>query len=210
MTFLCDNPWIFHRDEIDLLEEEMDELYRRHDQKTEDGSISDMEDQVLSEQLETEEAAEAELSIEIGPEYLLPHPPHHTHEQIEDEESLLKSLQAHGYRDPVYARIYSWAIRAFLYSTKRYVKESVREKDVFRVYVNAKMIPIKFVASQTERFSDDAESDLIAEMQRSLCLIYFERTLEPLARRSVLGDEEATLLLQEGRDLEELARSQLV
>jgi hypothetical protein len=209
MTFLCDNPWIFHRDEIDLLEEELDELYRLHEPIGED-SVSQMEDRILKEQLDTEEFSEAELTLQIGPDYLLPHT-HLTYTDANSEdESLIQSLRDHAYRDPLYARIYAWAKRAFVYASTRYLKEGVREEAVFRVYINAKIIPIKFVAAQTERLSGDSIGEQIAKKEGSLCLTYFERTLTSLEYRSMLGDEEATILLQDGRELERLSRLHVI
>ncbi len=209
MTFLCDNPWIFHRDEIDLLEEELDELYRLHESTGED-SVSQMEDRILKEQLNTEEAAEAELTLQIGPKYLLPHA-HLSSADVElPDESLVETLKTHAYRDPLYTRIYGWAQRAFTLAFTRYLKEGVCEESIFRAYVNVKMIPIKFVAAQTERLSGDSIGAQIAKKEGSLCLIYFERTLDSLGHQSFLGDEEATVLLQEGKELERLARPHLL
>ncbi len=209
MTFLCDNPWIFHRDEIDLLEEEIDELYRQHE-STKGDSVSKMEDRLLQEQLETEELSEAELTLQIGPEYLLPQIQSSNTDSALPDESLVQTLRTHAYRDPLYVRIYTWAQCTFAYASNRYHKEGVRDEAVFRAYINAKMIPIKFVASQTERLSKDSIGEQIAQKEGSLCLTYFERTLDSLEHRSFLGDEKATALLQEGKELERLARPHLL
>lgn len=217
MTFLCDNPWMFHRDEIDLLEEEIDELYRQHESANED-SVSQMEMRLLKEQLDSEELSEAELTLQLGPEYLLSHPhvcdpgdnPDDNIDAAEPDESVLQSLRESAYRDPLYSRIYLWAQQVFAYASKRYVAESVRDEGMFRAYLNVKMIPIKFVAFQTERLSGDSIGEQIAKKEGALCLTYFERTLNSLEHHAFLGDEEAAMLVQEGKEIELLAKKELV
>lgn len=217
MTFLCDNPWMFHRDEIDLLEEEIDELYRQHESANED-SVSQMEMRLLKEQLDSEELSEAELALQIGPEYLLSHPhPSDPDDDPDDDpdadvsdQSVLQSLRESAYRDPLYSRIYLWAQQVFAYASKRYVTEAVRDEGMFRIYLNAKMIPIKFVAFQTERLSGDSIGEHIAKKEGALCLTYFERTLDSLEHHAFLGDEEAAVFVQEGKEIESLTKKELV
>lgn len=206
MTFLCDNPWIFHRDEIDLLEEEIDELYRRHGSAAQD-LVSQMESRVLKEQLDTEERAEAELTLQIGPEYLLSEGHRIPPEASQfTESSLTETLRMQAYRDPLYERIYLWTQEVFAFTTKQYVTEHQQDEDLFRVHLNVKMIPIKLIASQTERLMGDAMGDQIAQKEQTLCLTYFQRTLDSLQHRAFLGDEMAAQLFKKGKELERLVR----
>ncbi|MBM5789848.1 hypothetical protein FJZ23_02045 [Candidatus Parcubacteria bacterium] len=213
MTFLCDNPWLFHRDEVDLLEEEMDDLYREH--APEEGTAARrMEQRVIQEQMETEERSDAvlEQALEGAPV------PPDTHVHAPDAafssgarapSSLREELFVNSERDPVYERLYQWVERVFAYTTKRYLTEGVRDEDVFRAHVNVKMVPIKFVSALTEFIPGDPVSEQVSETQRELCFVYFTRTLDSLDHRSFLGDGEAAPLVREGRELEELVRAHL-
>lgn len=206
MICLCDNPWLFHRDEIDLLEEDMDDLYREQDAAAK-GKAVRMEDLVLQEQLETEESSDAHLARSMG-DVLAPSP---TPVDLEEEHpaTLREELQFQSERDPVYEQLYLWAQRVFAYTTKRYVTEGVRDEDVFRAHVNVKMAPIKFVAALCEFVPDDPVAEHIAAVERDLCFTYLTRTIDSLEHRSFLGDDEATPLVQEGRELATLARTYL-
>lgn len=212
MTFLCDNPWLFHRDEVDLLEEEMDDLYREQDAAAK-GKMVRMEDLVLQEQMETEERSDAELAGSIGDGSALDVSSGDGHAHFDSGEdlpsSLREELEFQSERDPVYEHLYVWAQRVFAYTTQRYVIEGLRDEDVFRAHVNVKMVPIKFVAALCEFVPGDPIAEHIAAVERDLCFTYLTRTIDSLEHRSFLGDDEATPFVQEGRELEDLARTHL-
>ncbi|MBI5370339.1 hypothetical protein HZA85_04085 [Candidatus Uhrbacteria bacterium] len=200
MTFLCDNPWIFHRDEVDLLEEEMDEIFRRHRAEP-NHSGSQMEDRVLKEQTDLEEIAEAELTLQIGPEYLLS--PHDQEFETDDivERPILNTLKEQAARDGLYQRVYLWAKDVFHFAHQAYQVSGRTDEGLFRTYLTVKMIPIKLMAISTESRIGDAISDQIAKKEFALCLTYFERALDGLKRRSLLADEEAIMLYKQGKML---------
>lgn len=205
MTCHYDNPWIFHRDEIDLLEEEMDEIYRKFDPASGEPVLY-MEDQVLKEQIETEEQSEADLILELGPEYLLWHEHHECKGPITPEESMVDMLRSHSHRDPFYERLYLWADRVFRFAWDRYEETELKSLEVFRVYVNVKMIPIKFVLTQTHQMSGSIMSRQIAKKERNLCFTYFQRTLESLNGSAFFGSDESGVLIAEGKLLERLLK----
>ncbi len=208
MTFLCNNPWIFHRDELDLLEEEMDDIYRLHRAGAPD-QISDMEDRVLKEQMQTEEYAELELALEIGPDYLCVRDREGDHGHDFASDSLSQTLRAYSSRDPLYEQVYLWSQRVFRYTFKRYFSEQKKKEDFFHAHVNVNMIPIKFASAFAEKIVGDSISDRIAHSERQLCLTYFVRTLGALHSQAFSGDEEAVCLEKEGRELERLVRQHL-
>ncbi len=202
MTFLCDNPWIFHRDEIDLLEEEMDDIYRAHRPSAHD-PVSQMEDRVLKEQLQTEEQFETDVTIDVEPEEV--RPPHDFF-----SGSLPDSLKAQSARDPLYEVVYLWAKRAYAYAAEKYLSQQFKDEDVFRIYVNVNMIPLKLASALFEQMADDPVSQHIAQKEQQLCFTYLTRTLDSLQHRAFLGDEEAVRLEKEGRELERSIRLHLV
>jgi len=197
---------MFHRDEIDLLEEEMEEIYEQHACEPND-AVSLMEDRVLMEQQETEERFEIELTLQIGPRALL-HPLHEMSDPpaFTADESLVHLLQAHTARDPLYEDLYLWTQRVFAYARSRYFDRAIRQEDFFRVYVSVKMIPIKFVMALEERCVEDVVAKEIAKKEASLCFLYLERTIDSLQHLSFLGDKDAQPLLKEGIILERNVR----
>ena len=206
MIYLSDNPWMFHRDEIDLLEEEIDEIYERHDCESKD-SVSQMEDRVLEEQQEIEERFETELILKIGPRALLR--PSHVHADpstFTNEESLDHFLHTQSARDPLYSALYIWTQSVFIFARAHYFEQGNRQEGLFRMYVNVKMIPIKFVLFLEERCVEDVIAKEMANKEASLCLLYLERTIDSLQHLSFLGDTQAGSLFKEGIILERRVR----
>lgn len=199
MTSHCDNPWFFHRDEIDLLEEEIDEIFRGFHAEG-SSSLSDMEDRVLQEQIQTEELFDADLSLEQVTDLLFSET-----QKEEDHQmfhgSLKEVLRQQSARDPLYEQVYLWTKRVFAFTTETYFKDGVKDEALFRAHVNVNMIPIKLAGMMTEKMS---------QKDSQFCLIYFARTLDSLQHRAFLGDEHAQILETEGRELERLIRLHFV
>ncbi|MEK7615424.1 MAG: hypothetical protein AAB431_03510 [Patescibacteria group bacterium] len=209
MIFPSGNPWMFHRDEIDLLEEEMETIYQQHERAATD-SVSEMEQRILREQIETEEQFEAELSLKMEPEHFLRRSlPSEEAPAFLKEEPLDDLLRSHVQRDPLYEAVYLWVARVFSYAHQRYIKEAIRSEDFFRIYVSVKMIPIKLSGVQVDPTIPDVVSQQIAKKDAQLCLIYFARTLDSLHHLSFLGDERATVLAKEGLPIERAIRAEL-
>lgn len=205
MTCLCDSPWIFHRDEIDLLEEELDDIFLRYDPESNKQS-GEMEARVLKEQLDTEDLSEAQLWLEIGQDDFVPDSTEQAQSAHLPEDSMADELRLCGERDPAYEQIYLWAQRVFAYTSKRYVEQNKQDEDIFRAHVNIKMIPIKFASAMSEREFGDLMSEQLADKERTLCVTYFERTLDSLEHLAFFGDEQASVLAREGKELERFAR----
>lgn len=194
MTFLCDNPWIFHRDELDLLEEDLDEIFHQHESQS-CSDVAKMEEQVLQEQVLTEESmATAEILFERE------EPLHEPSVQATiDSIPLVQALRAQTIRDPLYEQIYVWAQRVFAYTTDQYFNKDHKEEDLFRIHINVYMIPIKFASA----------AEWHIEKDRQLCFLYFSRTLDSLQHRSFFGDKTAEQLMKEGRACERLSQLHL-
>ncbi len=194
------SSWMFHRDEVDLLEEEIEDLYQRH-QKTK-GIISEMESDVISEQLDTEDRSEAEITIELGAElfnaeaYALPV----DLDTPEAPVSLVEALKQHSRRDPVYEAIFLWANDVFEFAKTNYLENVDTGRDMFRVYVNVKMVPIKFATAFSEEMLEDVFSIEIAEKEYELALTYLDRTIDSLQHIGFLGSVRAVAFDTQGRE----------
>lgn len=207
MTFPHENPWVFERDEIDLLEEEIDELYRIHEPTP--SRPFRMETRILQEQLETEEQAESELAWKIGQENLLHEISVDSGADVFIDGSVKEILRAHSYRDPLYERVFLWAQLVSEFSFHFYQLNNSRSEDAFRAFVNAKLIPTKLALTRVER-SDEIFRQII-QKERKLCLAYFLQIFQALQNLSDFSNEkEWQILLQEGMKLQKLVENERI
>jgi len=175
-----DHAWVFERDEIDLLEDELEELYtyieHLHLPKTA------MESLVLKELTDTEDQGEDELTVELGSELLHTH--HHepapVDEGMSQQGSLRDQLRGQLERDPLYLRAYAWSDGLFAYAKEAYRSGQDGSKAMFRVYVNAKMVPIKLSIGRAQDPKEDPFLFQLVKKEYELALIYLDRTLESL------------------------------
>jgi len=200
---------MFERNEIDLLEEDLDEIYQQHEPSIRE-PILKMEGRVLQEQLETETEFEADLALKIGSEHLLREVSEDSETKSFGKQSLKDILQTHASRDPLYERVYLWAKHVANCSHDRYKHDKAHREDAFRAFVNVKMIPIKLACVRSEFSQRDSVSGQIAKKEQRLCLTYFTRTLQALKNLAFLGNEEAILLFQEGETLQSQVQNERI
>lgn len=117
MATHSENPWVFERDEIDLLEEDLDEIYRTH-----------ADSQVLEELLEIQEQED---------DFVIARPLDDT-----STKSVKEILRVCSYRNPLYELVFVWSQKVSGLAFQFYNKDSLSE-DAFVAYVVAKLIPIK-------------------------------------------------------------------
>lgn len=187
------NPWMFRRDEIDVLEEELDEVFDLHEQSR-DPVHRAMEDGVIDEQTKTEDAYERRLSDLLGPAALAPEEPHaceHCKGGFPDGVPLTELLTRD--RDPLYVRAYRWATKVFAWSRESYWKFGMRNRDMFRVHVNVYLVPVKIAFAQAEESRDDEHAPRIAGLEYDLALTYLARTRESLGALRAMGLAHAEL-----------------
>ncbi|MBI4714153.1 hypothetical protein HY771_03140 [Candidatus Uhrbacteria bacterium] len=209
MIFQFGNPWMFERDEIDLLEEEIDDIYLQHEPSGR-SSVLKMETRVLQEQFEIETEAEAELAMKIGPAYLLMEIMPETQKQPEQKESLKEILRAHAVRDPLYEHVFLWSRHVSDFARESYENLVEQKEDAFRAYVNVKMIPIKLVGVHSGFSRQDSVARQIAQKDRHLCLTYFAITLRSLQNFALVGNETAMILFKEGEILQKLVKNERI
>lgn len=182
------NPWLFRRDELDVLEEELDEVFDLHE-TARDPVHHVMEAGVISEQVKTEDAYERKLGEVLGPESLAPDATPHSCEHCKDgfpDGVPMRDLLIRE-RDPLYARAYAWAVKVFAWSRDHYWKFGMRNRDMFRVHVNAYLVPVKIAFGQAEEVRDDEHAPRVAGMEYDMALLYLSRTRESLGALRALG-----------------------
>lgn len=209
-------PWLFRRTEFDVLEEEFDDVFRRHDAAKADPAVYAMEEAVLEEQRRTEQRFERELETllaeeetrEIGADplsSLLDRALSEREPEPERDEvlSLVDDLRSGEADDVLYRRALPWAGRLFRWTEKRYVFGKDKDRDVFRVHVNVYLVPAKLTFANAEEGREDPVSLRVAQKEYELASVYLRRVLQSLQalRHSFRLRSEADAWIAEGQAL---------
>lgn len=171
---------MFFRDEISVLEDELNDLYIQHGRGVSKG-ITTIEAQVLCEQIETEESSNAELLLKLGPDAYL-----HLHEGAERESGFSLNDYMHGinefFGDPVYHHAKVWATAMREIARQQYVKGGYGRKDAFRVYANVNLVPVKIIVALVESAHGDSKGIEIAFQNYFLSFTYLHRIRESCSK----------------------------
>jgi hypothetical protein len=181
------NPWLFRRDELDLLEDELDDLFHWHEHSR-SAVEKEMEEEVIVEQERTEKTYENRLTDVLGPDSMSPGEEHvceHCRGGFPEGVPLREMLV--GERDPLYARAYAWSVAVFGWARESYRHYGMRNRDMFRVYLNAYLVPVKIAFALAEEGRDDERAPLLAAMEYELALTYLGRTRESLGALRAMG-----------------------
>lgn len=183
MSFQKSVPWLFHRDEIDLLEEDLDLLYYRFRSKS---AKQSMEQSLIQEQMETEDLFHAEFPLQmdiktflVGNKSLFSETPCEF-----DQDFSVKQLLADDMRSPFYSQIFLWSKDVCAKAQKIYQKGDDRAKDAFCIFVNAKIIPIKIACAIEEEAQENPFAFEVAKKDYQLALIYLNRIQNAFIRLS--------------------------
>ncbi len=199
-------PWVFYRDEVDLLEEKIEDLFKRHGKRVK--KEHDMEEPILREQLTIEEVSDAEFALALGVNFVdirSEELDSDTH-QIRDVKEYMRLRQN---QHPTYKKTLSWSTDLFDLLKKAYEDQAIRSPDSFRAYLNVNMIPIKvFVGSSEERIGDELGLK-VAKKEYELALVYLERTLESLGNILPFLDEKARVMHRDGKRIQSEVQSLL-
>ncbi|KKW33182.1 MAG: hypothetical protein UY77_C0004G0003 [Candidatus Uhrbacteria bacterium GW2011_GWA2_53_10] len=191
------HPWMFLRDEIDVLEEEFDALFD-HKNHAHDPVAHEAEERILEEQVVTEEQSEAELAVRLGPRKEFSSAPMEIPSlAIEPALPLKEALRQSAARDPFYERVFEWAGRLGVWARARYETGNEKQSDFFRIQVNAYLVPVKLASAFGHEAQEDSSAALIAAKEADLAQVYVRRireSLEKLQAASIIATEENDLL----------------
>lgn len=193
---------MFRRDEVDLLEEDIDDIYDLH--QSSNGRIQTMEQVIISEQLDTEEQADAEFAMQMDVRNLIrsrtEKPSWETRaERMREEDDLECDVQ----RSPFYEQLFRFADEAFVYASEIYARKNDDAENAFRIRVNVKMVPIKCAVAFSEELHDDPMSLALAKKEFALAIVYLERVLISFAFIAAAGDERAQTFLAPGSHMKQ-------
>lgn len=176
-----DSPWVFRRDEIDILEDELEDIYERYHRP---GDVVSFESSVLYEQLDTEERSDHELSTRLGFDVLEPPPasmvssrdlvaPLDLLSAWQEECSLMRS-------HPLYQQAKKWATEVKPIAKRGYEEGGVYAGELFRIYANVNLVPLKIFNAMCEEMHEDEVGNEIAREEYRLALTYLGRILESM------------------------------
>lgn len=167
--------WLFQRDEVDVLESELDALWDTYSKPSKERT---REAAVLKEYADTEDWAETELLLRLGP--VADHGEPCTHEedrrrafeQVPLADYLRQSLQ----RDVLYAEALQWT---------RGVSEllaTAEDPEAFRARMNALLVPVKIAFALMGEGHDGPVPKETARSDYELARTYLARAAESLTR----------------------------
>lgn len=175
---------MFARDEIDLLEDDIEDIFARFSSAETD--VDSMEAHVLQEQVQTESRSDAELSARLGLEE------GEDSDIIEGAMSISSDEPHQNMREhPVYQKARNWAKELFSWSEQVYLEGGSGRGDVFRVYVNVKMIPMKLFTALHEESHGDPIGLEVAQQEYQLAVTYLERIMESLSVVRFVTEDQA-------------------
>ncbi len=172
------SPWFYFRDDLDLLEEKVDAIFLRHEGGKMDTVTHAMEDEVIEEQMQSEEANDELWEEAVGAHDLVAS--HHDHLTcwLDDTRPIRDMLHdGHG-RDPLYLRARRWADALFAWSGHTYEHLRHKDRDLFRLRVNVCLVPAKIALAREEEQGEDPLAWELAGREFTLALLYLDRSLE--------------------------------
>lgn len=196
-----DAPWTFQRDEIDVMEDEIDELYRQYQMLP----ANSMEHEVLHDVLDMEEHAEAELATTIKLAWLKPSAEHAQMQKMEPE----KHTSTHIHRPPLYRAMRIWAKELSEKARGWYELGEPFAQPAFRVHIQATMIPVKYGVAFGEEEVGQPLAQAVALKEYKLAERHLERVVEALHQLIALGQEEVTPFLSPAAHFFAVIRQQI-
>lgn len=207
-----DFPWVFRRDEIDVLEDELEDIYEMYHRSDD---MPSFESSILCEQLDTEERSDQELSTRLGFDVLEPSPPSVVLSRDSAPSDIWDAWQeefVHVRSHPLYQQAKKWVAEVKPTARRGYEQGGVHAGELFRIYANMNLVPLKiFVALCEEMYEDDIGYEIAREEYR-LALTYVERILESMSLMILVLELSSWIQcgLERGRRLQEALMFTLV
>ncbi len=196
-----DHPWVFQRDEIDLLEEDIEEIYQRFEKNAD----FIMENSVIQEQLETEEFSDAEFTVMLAEEFAVKKAPKIPEFRLDEKYESTQGGVQEARRSPLYDGAFIWSSTVFGFAKEVYDQNGPFAHNAFRVYLNAKMIPIKLSIIHVDELNDEFSLD-VAEKEFDLASVYINRVLESLSGLVSTNPDIVAQLILRGERLNKIVQ----
>lgn len=124
--------------------------------------------------------------------------------KMHDRESEETEKPASLNDDPIYDAAFQWACRTDRWSRRTYFDQRVRDRDLFRVLMNATLVPAKVAFAFPGRVNDDLVGLEVAAIGYRQVAIFLSRVLESLANcygKRIGHPKSVHNLADEGREL---------
>jgi hypothetical protein len=193
-------PWLFHRNEVDLLEDEIEDLFFKHGRGLKSNAMS-FEVRVLREQMRAEEQSEAELAWRLGVKGI------GLFAGSDDSESRYSDqVRSH----PLYQFSRLWARSLRDVGKSGYMTSGEGRKDYFRIFANANLVPIKIFIALLESGQEDQIGLEVARESYGLTLLFLGRIQDSLVslRNEIGVSSLIERLIIEGESLRKVVQIQ--
>jgi len=200
-------PWVFQRDDIDLLEDELDDLYTTFAQV---GSLMYQEQEILREQIETEEASDQALARRLGLDEQKPRAQTLSSGRedatFEDVVSAWQKAPLPIQTHPFYQQAKAWMKEVKPMARQQYEGGGPTTMEWFRIYANSNLVPLKIFWALCEEGKEDETGWQCAQEEYRLAQIYLLRILESLERAHSSWDlqEDVQRVRNQGIELERI------
>lgn len=167
-------PWIFRRDELDLLEDELEDLFDVHDQDAEPATFESL---ILKEQLFLQECSDRELSQRLGFDVSQEaQTMFDTREPVDLQHS--QELFQRVQKDALYLQARDWFYLLNKQAKREYERGEADAAQMFEVYASTFVVPLKIFTSLTQSGYGDRVGLEIAEEEYRLVLYYLDKILQ--------------------------------
>lgn len=174
----CDhNPWLFAHDELDRLELSFERIFELHE-ASHGKTWHETEDTILGEYIAAEEAAEAKIQLILSEVVGLGGKQEsvHTSPSVREADSTLKELLSSAVpTDPLCVRVFRVCAPLRAWAEERYL-HSKKHPAVFRLWVNAHLLPAKVAFAETgSNEQGDETPPMVTAVEWSLAALYAHR-----------------------------------
>ncbi|MEK7105203.1 MAG: hypothetical protein AAB865_00760 [Patescibacteria group bacterium] len=203
-----ETSWFFRLDELDLLEFDFAALQEHHEDHCD--WRQKIEEKIFAEQEAVEDAAQSDLEPRLDDAPMDEGCPIHANDDDDEDELTIKELltslvgnsplASEAY---VFVRDLPGKIAAIKESPENY-------ESLFRLQLNAPLVPAKLAFAAHEEEHDDPVSLVIAEKELDMAFGYLSRVLDSLhdlAKDEQLSQADASDTLQRGETLLEHVRT---
>lgn len=134
-----------------------------------------------------------------APEYWLgeSHMHEHVHDHGDHEHASLDD-------DPIYDAAFRWACRTERWSRRLYVAQHARDRDLFRIFINAPLVPAKVAFAFFGGLGSDLAGHEVALIGYRQAALFLAHTMDSLANcfgKRIGREQTVHALLDEGREL---------
>jgi len=186
------NPWLFSLDELDRLEASFERIFVLHDTSV-GKKLHEMEEEILQEHIKAEEDAEKKISQHPSKQQTKPSETRVLGNMLpwetDSTPSIKELLTSAVPTDALCVSVFNLCAPLRDWAQKRYVDDGVKDRAIFRLWVNTHVLPAKvaFAISGISEEGEDVPPHVMAA-EWSLAVLYAHRIRRALASLKLTGE----------------------